>query len=279
MKREEFNYKNGYTHGGVFHADDVFATALLKMLNPDIQIERGFTPPQDDGETIVYDIGHGKYDHHQQDSEIRDDEERTPYSSVGLIWREFGMNLCVDEKVWEIVDAQLIKDIDYTDNTGVQNPMSFTIKCMNGDNPEKDFESAVDFATKVLSLILKKTTDNFKEEERINYLAESAKGGVLVLDEYMPMGGLGMNAKVGVVVYPSQRGGYNVHCIRHDETAGINNVAFPAELGGAEIDRLKLFDPSLTFVHKGLFIGATTDLKSAVRVAHEIVARSGWTNH
>ena len=33
----------GFTHGGKFHADDVFSTALLQILRPDIQITRGFT--------------------------------------------------------------------------------------------------------------------------------------------------------------------------------------------------------------------------------------------
>lgn len=28
--------KEGFTHDGLFHADDVFATALLKILSPEI---------------------------------------------------------------------------------------------------------------------------------------------------------------------------------------------------------------------------------------------------
>ncbi len=31
----------GFTHGSKFHSDDVFATAFLKILNPDIEITRG----------------------------------------------------------------------------------------------------------------------------------------------------------------------------------------------------------------------------------------------
>ena len=38
---------NGFTHAGKFHADDVFATALLQILRPDIKITRGFTVPDD----------------------------------------------------------------------------------------------------------------------------------------------------------------------------------------------------------------------------------------
>ena len=61
---------NGFTHAGKFHADDVFATALLQILRPDIRITRGFVVPEDfDG--IVYDIGFGMFDHHQEPRETR----------------------------------------------------------------------------------------------------------------------------------------------------------------------------------------------------------------
>ena len=43
-----------FTHGGKFHADDVFSAALLLYLNPEIQISRGNQVPEDfDG--IVFD--------------------------------------------------------------------------------------------------------------------------------------------------------------------------------------------------------------------------------
>ena len=78
---------HGFTHGAKFHADDLFSTALLRLINPDIQVERGFDVPENfDG--IVYDIGRGRFDHHQQDKEIR--ENGVPYAAFGLLWREFG---------------------------------------------------------------------------------------------------------------------------------------------------------------------------------------------
>ena len=55
----------GFTHAGKFHADDVFATALLQILRPDIQVTRGFVVP-DNFDGIVYDIGDGMFD--QQNS-------------------------------------------------------------------------------------------------------------------------------------------------------------------------------------------------------------------
>ena len=59
-----------FTHSGKFHADDVFSSALLLYLNPEITITRGSKVPEGyDG--IVFDIGRGEYDHHQKDSRRR----------------------------------------------------------------------------------------------------------------------------------------------------------------------------------------------------------------
>ena len=55
----------GFTHGGKFHADDVFATALLMIVRPDIKVTRGFVVP-DGFDGIVYDVGCGMFDHHQE---------------------------------------------------------------------------------------------------------------------------------------------------------------------------------------------------------------------
>ena len=74
-----------FTHSGKFHADDVFSFALLLYLNPEITILRGNRVP-DDFDGIVFDIGRGKYDHHQKDSRIR--ENGVPYAAFGLLWED-----------------------------------------------------------------------------------------------------------------------------------------------------------------------------------------------
>ena len=72
---------SAFTHGGKFHADDVFSAALLLYLNPEIQIERG-NQVSEDYDGIVFDIGRGAYDHHQKDSRVR--ENGVPYAAFGL---------------------------------------------------------------------------------------------------------------------------------------------------------------------------------------------------
>ena len=93
---------NGFTHAGKFHADDVFATALLQILRPDIEITRGFTVP-DDFDGIVYDVGFGMFDHHQEPRETR--PNGVPYAAFGLLWRVLGPGLVAVAK--QILENQI----------------------------------------------------------------------------------------------------------------------------------------------------------------------------
>ena len=74
------------THAGSFHADDVMATVLLEILYEDVSLARVAEIDEKDTDAFVYDIGLGKYDHHQDDKVRRDNG--IAYSSVGLIWRD-----------------------------------------------------------------------------------------------------------------------------------------------------------------------------------------------
>ena len=62
------NLEKIYTHTGVFHADETFACALLRVLTPSLKIERVFKEPETISENeIVIDIGGGRFDHHQSE--------------------------------------------------------------------------------------------------------------------------------------------------------------------------------------------------------------------
>ena len=58
LKKIRLKDASAFTHSGKFHADDVFSSALLLYLNPEITILRGNKVPEDfDG--IIFDIGRG----------------------------------------------------------------------------------------------------------------------------------------------------------------------------------------------------------------------------
>lgn len=110
--------ESGYTHGGRFHADDVFSTALLHMLNPKIKVHRVMDVPKNT-KGIIYDIGRGEFDHHQEDALVR--ENGVPYAAFGLLWRKFGpvffVSKCTEEQISEAVqrfDESFVQPLIWT---------------------------------------------------------------------------------------------------------------------------------------------------------------------
>ena len=132
---------NGFTHAGKFHADDVFATALLQILRPDIKITRGFVVP-DDFDGIVYDIGFGMFDHHQEPRETR--PNGIPYAAFGLLWQVLGPGL-VGERQARLIDENFIQPLDLNDNTGEQNSLCDAIGFFNPVWDSKEDQDACFF--------------------------------------------------------------------------------------------------------------------------------------
>ena len=61
--------KKLFTHGGLFHADEVFASVVLCTIFEKrfSEVNRVFQIPDDASDSdIIYDIGGGKFDHHQK---------------------------------------------------------------------------------------------------------------------------------------------------------------------------------------------------------------------
>ena len=145
----------GFTHAGKFHADDVFATALLQLVRPDIQITRGFDVPED-FEGIVYDIGFGMFDHHQSPREMR--PNGVPYAAFGLLWRVLGPGL-VGERQARLVDENFVQPLDLNDNTGEPNSLCDAIGFFNpvwdedggADVQDQQFFAAVAVAKQILT--------------------------------------------------------------------------------------------------------------------------------
>ncbi len=107
------------THAGMYHADDVCATALLQtVFGHDVEIIRtnnlGDIIVEDDD--IVFDIGGGRFDHHQEGSEVR--ENGIPYAAFGLLWKEFHFKLDICGWAAHRMDEDFIQYIDQTDNFG-----------------------------------------------------------------------------------------------------------------------------------------------------------------
>ena len=110
------------THNGTFHADDLFATAALSILNNgNIKIIRTRKPKEIEKGDYVYDVG-GEYnadknlfDHHQK-SGAGSRENGIPYSSFGLVWDKYGETICGNREVANLIDKKIVCPIDAVDN-------------------------------------------------------------------------------------------------------------------------------------------------------------------
>lgn len=119
------------THSGSFHADDVFAFAILKAATDGaVSLTRSREAMDWDRAQVVFDVGgvydpeQGRYDHHMRDKPLRPSGEA--FSSAGLIWRDYGRAAIAHlqntatpgqiDIIWAKLDAGLLRDIDLMDN-------------------------------------------------------------------------------------------------------------------------------------------------------------------
>lgn len=145
----------GITHPSTFHADDIFSTALLQVINPKIQISRTSEIPEYFS-GIVYDIGLGEYDHHQANGLKR--ENGIKYAAFGLIWKDV-WHLFMDEDQAKLFDACFISEIDRCDNGPDSNLLSTSLEMFNpiwniDENSDDQFFEAVELAKTMLKSLI-----------------------------------------------------------------------------------------------------------------------------
>lgn len=259
------------THAGVFHADDVFATALLTLLFPSIEVMRSNTVPEGfDG--IVYDIGGGEFDHHG-DNPIRR-QNGVPYSSFGLLWKRYGMRLLDEEDAHE-VDEGLVQPIDLSDNTGAANPLSLCVKDFNplsASSPQdfdKAFWEAVVWARGILERRIRSLSYARSCARYVRDRMRACDGRVLVLDRMVPWKQAVVGSGYAFVVYPSLRGGFNVQGVpvSLDDSALV--LPFPKAWRGRDAATLRQLTgiQGFTFCHASGFLAAVGTAEEGRRLA------------
>ena len=276
---EEIKKKDAkaFTHGGKFHADDVFSSALLLYINPEIVISRGNKVPEDfDG--IVFDIGRGRYDHHQKDSRVR--ENGVPYAAFGLLWEVLGKEI-LGEELAEKMDESFIQPLDINDNTGEKNELATQIGNFNppwdakGGSDEAFFQ-AVSVAGMILENKFERYRGNARADQRVEQVLEehNPKDRILVLPEFIPCQKALAETEIAFVIFPSNRGGY---CIQPQKREYSMNYkcSFPSQWLGLEGEELvkETGLSSAVFCHKGGFlmtVGELEDAKAACKKALEV---------
>jgi uncharacterized UPF0160 family protein len=161
------------THPGNFHADDVFAIAVLGLVHGPPEIVRTRDDARIAAADVRVDVGGrsdpqtGDYDHHQKGG-AGERPNGIRYASFGLVWRHHGAALAGDAEAADAIDGRLVQGVDAND-TGQTittsliddvRPMTVSgvIAAMNAAwdedlTPEQEdarFREAVALATRVL---------------------------------------------------------------------------------------------------------------------------------
>lgn len=223
--------KTVVTHGGVFHADEISAIALLKIFDWDGEIKRVFTVDENvPDDAVVIDIGLGIYDHHQRDR--RERENGIPYAGFGLIWDALGL-----EKEFPGFDENFVQLVDAADNGYVSedlpsSPLGSIISAFNptwlesSDLSDEYFYKAIDLVQKILS----RTLTYYKSEIEAETIVKNAPviNNCVVLDKFAPWQKY-IDENILGVIYPSLRGGFNIQIANINPNLKELRASFPDE--------------------------------------------------
>lgn len=282
------------THGGVFHSDEVLATVILKKIFGDITVCRTFNVPEEEllpRDVVIYDIGGGKFDHHQKGGNGAR-ENGVPYAAVGLLWKEYRHRLVEDtvnpDLVWSLIDRDLIQGVDAVDN-GQMPKAEYPAQAMTFSqtismfNPTWDsqmlhddaFVKAVEFAEVVFDNVYASAVARAKAQGIVDEAIEASEGYIMVLSRFVPWQEFIFSSEnekaddIQFVVFPSNRGGYNWQCVPDGLGSFGQRKSVPEEWKGLRGEELQQVTgvKTATFCHPAGFIGGAETLEDAIKLA------------
>lgn len=289
---------NCITHSGTFHADDVFSSAFLEMYLGDVSIYRTNQVDTEhlDPNVMVYDVGRGKFDHHQTDALKR--ENGIPYCSFGLLWKELGkeylkrQGIDLVDRVHEMLDKDFIEGIDADDNgyfpkieaifkvkTTPNIIKIFNPSFQTDQDESTQFEKACRLAKMILEEEIYYINGKAHAEEQILDLLDDAEEGAkyLVLPVFLPYEDTILAeekaSSILFVAYPSNRGGYAIKTVPKSSEDKSSRMSFPEEWAGLEGEELQRVSgiPGLTFCHATRFLVSCKDLDSVYEVFKKVL--------
>ncbi len=287
------NDKTVVTHNGNFHADDVFSIAAIKCIFPAFKLTRTRDLELINKADIVIDVGgeydaeKGRFDHHQRGG-AGQRENGIPYSSFGLIWQKYGLDICQgNQEVATSVDTGLVSVIDAIDcghvegvSTGVS--LSHTISMFNPTWQEDShfddcFDEAVDFASRVLTRFIASASGGISAKSIVATAIENAADPrVIVLEKYTPWKRTvhALSDEALYMVYPSSSGQWRIQTVPAELGSFEDRKPLPKQWAGLSDDALKEVTglSDAMFCHNGLFIAGCESFESTMKMAEMALA-------
>lgn len=281
------------THDGNFHADEVFAIAILKLIFKNIKIIRSREPEIFNKAEIKIDIGGknnpqtGYFDHHMTEG-AGTRYNSIPYASCGLVWRHYGRQLAENNTVFEHIDKKIIQSVDAIDSgysIGEDQleynhyNISDTIDAYNPpwyeDKPNYDlaFNNAVDCAVKILenelkhAIGIKKATFFVKEA-----IFNSIDPRYLVLDKYCPWQEIVLEeSEVFYVIFPAATNDWRIRAVPIRKGSFELKKPFPSNWAGKSKKELATITgvEDALFCHRSCFIAGALSKEGAISLTQK----------
>ncbi|MFA6355447.1 MAG: MYG1 family protein [Candidatus Paceibacterota bacterium] len=265
------------THNGAFHADDLFATATLSILNnSNIKIVRTRDNELINKGDYVYDVGGvydpsvNRFDHHQMGGAgIR--SNGISYSSFGLVWKKFGEKICGSLEIALKIDEKLVQAIDANDNginlfevkKGVApyliQDMFFNFRPSWKEEQDHDscFEKLVPFVVKILNREIIQTKDRLEAESIVKRAYENAEDKrVIIFDGSYPWSDTIDTYNEPLYVISKKGDTWRAEAVRKDKFKFETRKPFPIEWAGKRDEEIiKITGVSdAVFCHNGRFL-------------------------
>jgi uncharacterized UPF0160 family protein len=276
------------THNGNFHADDVFSIAALKTIFPSFTLIRTRDLELISKADVVIDVG-GEYDpatdrfdHHQRGG-AGERENGIPYSSFGLVWQKYGLEICGgNQDIANSVDSGLVSTIDAIDCGYVKGvsegiSLSQTISMFNPTWQEEShfdtcFDEAVEFASRVLTRFIASATGGISAKVIVAKAIEDAEDPrVIVLEQYTPWKRTvhALSEDALYMVYPSNSGDWRIQTVPVEPGSFEDRRSLPkawAGLSDKALQEVTKIDDAM-FCHNGLFIAGAASFESTMKMA------------
>jgi uncharacterized UPF0160 family protein len=288
------------THNARFHADDIFACAVLSMVlkkeGKEFEVKRTRDPEIIAKGDYVFDIG-GEYDpakkrfdHHQKGG-AGARQNGTPYAACGLVWKEYGDILTGNRLFTQKIDEKLFQPIDAEDN-GIStfNPIGevtpYIIQSMfysfrttwKEDEAQLDliFLEMVELAEKILAREIKQKQDTYEARSiALEAYEKSEDKRIVIFDRSVPAEELLMEYPEPLfVIRPNSDGSWRATAVASEPHSFARRKEFPAAWAGLREEDLQKVTgvPDVTFCHNGRFLLVAKSKESIIALAKMAVS-------
>lgn len=281
------------THNGTFHADDLFATATLSILNNgNVKIIRTRDPKIFEKGDYVYDVGgvydpeKNRFDHHQKGGAGTRDNG-IPYASFGLVWKTYGEQICGSKEVADEIDKKIVCPIDANDN-GVDlcnftkdiKPLfiqdflySFKPSWKEDQDFNKSFMNVLFIAVNILKREILKTKDDMEAFSCVEDIYNKTQDKrIIILDKNYPwVECLITHSEPLLVVYPRVDKGWGVSTVPKILGSYERRLDLPESWAGKRDKELIEITgvPDSVFCHNGKFMIVAESKEGAIKLAEK----------